>query len=187
MPKFRVTVQNRHCDRRLSRGNKAGGASYVMVTAAGLGEATSQVLNSTDGRVVCVEEIFSDFPEYTDEQLTELLTTAAEEDGIDKEEWEEQYAGKDLVLQDDFETYIVGGVVQALAAVACPGLSYSPVMDDDRTTDYVMVEVWDEATLSYRSRGLTSKYLRDYKTTGWEAVLSVARNLLNMVELHRLA
>lgn len=189
MPDYLVTTQTAQTDRRTSRSSKTAARECVTVNAATIAGAAGLAISqaSTDVRVVSIEEVYADFPTYTDDQLTELLTTGAGADGIDKQAWEEMYAGKNLWMEDDFETYIVGGIVTALNNAAFPGLSYSPVANDDRTVDFLMVEVYDEATRSYRATGVSSKHLRNYEETGWSAVLSVARNLLYFVQSHNLA
>jgi hypothetical protein len=184
---YRVTVQTNYPDHRLPLGSRDAGLNCITVTADSLADAVTTASARAVGRVVCVEDITDPLDDYTDAQLAELLTTAGEDNAIDREDWSEMYAGKDLWMEDDFETGIVCPVAEALSVTACPGLTCSPVMNPDQTVDFMMVEVWNEATRTYRSTGVSSKNLRDYGTTGWEAVLSLARNLLGLVRTYHLA
>lgn len=129
-------------------------------------------------RIIGVEEVIAlDQSELTDDMLTkELLSTYQFDDVSDYDCW----ALNGFV--DDLHT-LVGEVASGLSECGLvPGLTVSMCQNGEGWVDYLMIEVYDEASGEYRATGIEPEDVaEDTSATGWDVVLTIARGLMNIV------
>ena len=134
-------------------------------------------------RIVSIEEVHPGF-EYTGEQISAALTDPGrnphqgDQPLIDPEDFpddEPLYASGDFI-------WTVHQVAEALRDCGLvPGLHISLLQNESGCVDYSMVEVRDDARGIYLARGAELKRLIDDRSaTGWNAVLSIAKALIDL-------
>lgn len=187
MPKYRITLQN---DSNLEphRRPRDADAEPLFVETRYMMDAMLHALEQKrpSQRVVSVEEVLSfDMGAITDEQIVGALTSPTLEPGT-------------RLNPDDYEGFvwesspdhadILNSVADALRdSGLVSGLTLSILHDDVGLADYVMVEIFDKGSNSYRSIGSEPRHLIENRDlTGWEAVISVARTLMSTVSSHGL-
>jgi len=184
MPTFRIVVQTNispAATSRAQRASTAGGAEVRTVEAATLVKAVASLEASYAGheqppRIVSVEELLTIRP-ITDEALVDALTRGELPLELDED---------DTVPLFDQPTALISTIEDVARELrdtgTVPGLHVSILRDDVGVPEYVMVEVHDEATASYRSVGReASNLVGDRNVAGRAATLSVARCLIETV------
>lgn len=184
MPTFRIVVQTNISPAAASRAQRAsttGGVKVLTVEAATLVNAVTSLEASYAGheqppRIVSVEELLT-LDAISDDALVSALTRG--ENPLDLDE-------DDTVLLFDELEHLVARIEEVARELrdtgSVPGLSVSILRDDIGAPDYVMVEIYDEATGSYRSVGREpSNLIGDRTLAGRAATLSVARCLIETV------
>lgn len=188
MPRYRIVVQpnvSPEAKAREPRSINAGHLETIVVSATSLVDALLQTNTQFDRenrspRVVSAEEIFDlNDDTITDDVITDALTGGDSDQRIlDPDDYE----GLVLYTEDDFEQ-TVNDVAEALRQSGLvPGLHLSLLMNSEGWCDYTMVEIYDTASGTYRSVGREPQHLiLDRDLAGWEAILSIARALIEVV------
>lgn len=126
-------------------------------------------------RIVSAEEVLKlDVAELNDQMLTDALLGTYVFDG----EAVEDYDG--MSIRDYSELHVlVGKICLALQESGIAPMNSSSVANGDGWVDYMMIEVFDQPTGTYRAFGSEPEDLAvDRDATGWDAVLSLARGIL---------
>lgn len=198
MPQYRVILQMTPAEEQTDRDPRAchpkdkhmmivEADTIFSVAADAAAEITTQ--RGTAPRVVSVEELSGwRASSITDEQITAALTGRsvdneffAEDFALDKEDYDEHpvalYGGGDFI-------YTAHDIVEALRESGlAPGLHISLLQNTAGFVDYSMIEVYEPVTGSYRAVGCDIKHLTENREArGWNAVLAIARALLNSAE-----
>lgn len=192
MPTYSVGYQTDRQPSDVARGfrsNGDGSNKQIDVVADDIADALVQVTDrlragDVEPRIISVEEVLPiDIDSFTDEQLTQVLTSSlrggkADGDGINPDTLPEG----PLYADDDFAA-LASDIADLLSnSNFLPGLTLTLVGDG-----YTSVDVYDRVTHNYRSVGRDEKQLiGDRSLTGWPAVLSVARELMSIAEYERL-
>lgn len=183
MPHYRISLQKNIADRTHRNPRSTESAYRVIVQADSIDAALIEVANSqhTADRVVAIEEL-APAPVITDEDIVQALAVAADELGLmDLDEYED-----DGVI---YETFYFLGTCQNVAEALrnsdlIPGLTLSLVAPHTEAgPDYVMVEVFDQATGTYRAVGCEIKHMTtDRSATGKAGVLAIARAIIDVAQ-----
>lgn len=188
MPTYRVVFQglvSSDAPTRASRAAKDAGTHFFDLDADSVAEAVTRANSlrtppAVDARLVSVEELLKlDTDQLTDQQIQDALTNGPAPVDL------AAYQGVNL-----YEQYRVNELPGALDDVVAalresnliPGLTVSILRDSDGSHDYNMVEIFDEATGTYRAIGRDGRDLiTDRSLTGSAALVDLARTLLEAV------
>lgn len=190
MPTFKLTIQRDltpESPRRRVRGIEHESTSAETFVAPTLIDAVRELTARVgeagwNPRIVAVEEI-STFAsqDITDEQIAKALTEDCDEfDRLDPDEFDDQTT---IYVDIDFE-YLAQRVQRCLSTSGLvPGLELSLLHAEGGGVEYTMVEVYDHALKTYRSKGCELKHLTDNRdATGFDGVIAIARALINTAQ-----
>lgn len=190
MPSFIITVQRDLTpaeETRRVRGEEHTHTSAETITAPTLILAAQELMQRagiirTIPRIVAIEEISTwSADEITDAQIIQALTLDCDEDDrLDPEDYDDQTT---IYVDTDFE-YLAQKVQQCLRTSGLvPGLELSLLHAEGGGVEYTMVEVYDQALKTYRSKGSELKHLTsDRSATGFDGVVAIARALINTAQ-----
>lgn len=182
MPKYRISVQedlDPDAARRRTRDVRPARYEFVESTSLEAALAVVRAGARPGDRIIGVEESLR-FDDVTDAQILAALTSA---------ELEEQ----DRLRPEDYEGYAfemdtdVAGTVQDIATALrqsglVSGLTVTIEHNGENFADYVMVEIYDACAAHYRSTGSETRHLiEDRQMVGWDAIVSIARTLIQIV------
>lgn len=182
MPTYRIVVQTKvspEAETRHVRSTEFSGVEFVDVTASTLAEAALEVARRHAGaeqppRIVSAEELLTiDLKNITDNALARTVGNQLSVEDL------ESYDGVVLYARPDFDSIIADVAAALRDSGAVPGLHLSLQRDADGVCDYIMVEIHDTATGTYRAVGRESRDLiADRSLTGHEGIISIARRLI---------
>ncbi len=186
MPTFSVVLQRNvspDAESRSARSTTFSNPDAVKVKAPSLPYAVLEVAmrfahDPQPPRIVSAEELLVVDPaSITDDRLVEALTRAADE----RIEFDE-FGQEPLADRKDF-AYLVRDVARALHhSGIIPGLDVTIEHNNWEDPEFVMVEVVDRATHTYRSVGrLPESLTKDAEAAGREGYLAIARALIETV------
>lgn len=190
MPTFQLTVQRDltpESPARRVRGEEGTSSSAETFVAPTLIDAVREFTKRLDEagwnpRIVAVEEVSTwASQDITDEQIIQALTVDADEfDRLDPEEFDDETT---IYVDTDFE-YLAQRVQRSLRTSGLvPGLELSLLHAEGGGVEYTMVEVYDQALKTYRSKGCELKHLTDNRdATGFDGIVAIARALLNTAQ-----
>ena len=183
MPHYRISLQKNIADHTHRDPRSTESAYRVIVEADSIDAALIEAANSQHAadRVVAIEEL-APAPVITDEDIVQALTVTADEyDRMVLDEYED-----DGVI---YETFYFLDTCQSVARALnssglTPGLTLSLVAPHTETgPDYVMVEVFDHATGTYRSHGCDIKHMTaDRSAAGKAGILAIARAIIDVAQ-----
>lgn len=171
---------------RAMRGDSTVERRVTTVDAPDVIAALGQAINERQhsGRsIISLEEMLpQEVLYFSDEELTLALrqpeggTPAGEPDKVCPDDYEDQAIYGTVTFNDAVEE-----VAKVLRETLIPGLHFTLISSDDGD-QYVVLEIRDEATGTYRSTtSATKDLIQDRNSVGWDGVLSIAKALINAV------
>ena len=127
-------------------------------------------------RIVSAEEVLKlDVAELNDQMLTDALLGADTFDGEAVEDYDK------VSIRDDSELHVlVDKICLALQESGIAPMNSSSVANGEGWVDYMMIEVFDQPSGTYRAFGSEPEDLAvDRDASGWNAVLSLTRGILS--------
>lgn len=188
MPHYDVTLQDLTPDaaQRASRAETTVRPTVISFEESSVLTALAHAQRHCAGRqrIVSIEERFVDTRTLSDEEVTAALTSEELDSPMEIEMFSDDLDDSitdpgAFYLDPDFYHYADDIANTLRESGLVPGLHLSLLANGDGIIDYSMIEIHDEATNTYRSRGCELKHLiGDRRLTGWGGVLSVARTLI---------
>lgn len=183
MPHYRISLQKNIADRTHRDPRSTESAYSVIVDADSIGAALIEAANNQQAtdRVVAIEEL-APTPVVTDEDIVQALTvTADEHDLMDLDEYEDD----GVMYESPYFLDTCQDVAEALRSSGLtPGLTLSLVVPHTETgPDYVTIEVFDQATGTYRADGCQIKHMTtDRSAEGKAGVIAIAHAIIDVAQ-----
>lgn len=183
MPHYRISLQKNIADHTHRDPRSTESAYSVIVDADSIDAALIKVANKQQAadRVVAIEEL-APAPVVTDEDIIQALTVTADEyDRMVLDEYEDN----GVMYETFYFLDTCQSVARALSSSGlAPGLTLSLVAPHTETgPDYVMIEVFDHATGTYRTDGCQIKHMTtDRSATGKAGVIAIAHAIIDVAQ-----